>query len=110
MTDSVERAEVVRNVSWSLVSKTAGIVVRLVAVAVLTRVLGPAEFGQFVWVLSTTALLVIFADLGTSASVSRFIAEKPAIAAALIRRSSYLIIAATVLISFALVGLADRVG
>jgi len=76
------------NVGWSVLSKGASVIIKLVAVVTLTRSLGTEDFGILIWVLSTTALLVVFADLGVSGSVARFIAEEPSFSRQLLRRGA----------------------
>ena len=98
------------NVKWALVAKGVGVGTKLCAVVVLTRVLGPEQFGVFVWVLSTTALLTVFADFGVSASVAKLLSESPGSPRAALRVGGRMVCGAFVAVASVLVVFAGPLG
>ena len=74
--------------TWSLVARLLQMAVKLVAVVVLARVMGPGEYGIVAFVLSSTALLTVVADLGMAGGTARLLAEDPSAARCVLRRTA----------------------
>lgn len=68
----------IRGSAWALVGRAAGVVGSLVANALLARALTPHELGVYFLTISIVVVAALLAQLGSSAFVTRFVAESVA--------------------------------
>jgi O-antigen/teichoic acid export membrane protein len=68
---------ILRNLKWTLPAGIIDAIVKAGAVILLARLLGPAEFGLLILVLSIVAVLGLLSDAGISAATARLLSEAP---------------------------------
>ena len=68
---------VATNTILQLAAKSAVLVIAAVSVAVLTRYLGPADYGRYALALSFMQLFGVLADAGLTTIVVREISREP---------------------------------
>lgn len=67
--------EILRGTLWSTLARSFRVVVKVFAVVLIARWLGPSNFGLFTLVLSAVALGAVFIDLGIAPGTARLLAE-----------------------------------
>lgn len=59
---------------WSLLSQLVEVVVGLILITIITRILGPTDYGVYQTILAIIMISTMISDFGISTSVSRYIA------------------------------------
>jgi len=68
---------VAKNTFWLFSGEVFGRIIRFAIVIYATRLLGPADYGVFAYVMAISAFLVIFSDIGVSAILTREAVRNP---------------------------------
>ena len=79
----------VHGATWSLLANGSQAAIKVIATVVLARLLGPADMGVMLVVLSMVALLSIFTDVGLSSALARRLSEAPQEAAGTIAMTAW---------------------
>lgn len=66
--------KILHNISYLGVTNVANLIIPLVVLPFITRVLGPAQFGQYAWAVSAGTLLGLICDFGFNWSAAREVA------------------------------------
>jgi O-antigen/teichoic acid export membrane protein len=61
--------------TWTLGSRMLSLAVGALAAVLIPRWLGPADYGNYAWVISVASFFLIFADFGISSSTARYVAQ-----------------------------------
>lgn len=101
------RRSLVRGATWSLLANVSQAAMKVVATVLLARVLGPADMGVMLVVLSMVALMSIFTDLGLSAAMARRLSEAPTEAAGTIAMAVRLLLPVLLVVGLIVFAYAD---
>lgn len=66
--------KILHNISYLGITNVANLIIPLVVLPFITRVLGPAQFGQYAWAVSAGTLLGLICDFGFNWSAAREVA------------------------------------
>lgn len=75
--DRIRRSALARNASWMFLGQGLSVVCQGLYFILLARLLGPTQYGIYVGVFATTAILSVYAPLGSAFTLLRHVSPAP---------------------------------